>query len=110
MTFRLPERVDELVQGQQLSAQRIADHQPKYLNYEGPLSGDRGSVSLLARGLVVSLQQQAEEWQVEVMWHARPGKPRYQWLRLERREADDWVIVSETPESSLRREPLGRDP
>ena len=47
VTFRLEGRLDELGGGQCLRAERIADHRPRYLRYEGPISGDRGSVRRL---------------------------------------------------------------
>lgn len=33
-----------------ISAERIADHRPAFLDYEGPLSGDRGRVRRVDRG------------------------------------------------------------
>lgn len=41
-TWRL---LDSPEAAQVLRAERIADHRPFYLDYEGPVSGDRGSVA-----------------------------------------------------------------
>src|SRR5687768_1276707 len=42
---------DELPQlGKVIEAQRLADHRLAYLDYEGPVSGDRGSVTRVAVG------------------------------------------------------------
>ncbi len=47
MTWRLPEMS---VPGQSLTAERIQDHRLHYLDYDGPVSGNRGSVSRLLSG------------------------------------------------------------
>jgi len=46
-TWRLPEFPRP---GQKLLAQALADHRLHYLNYEGPVSGNRGSVVRRDRG------------------------------------------------------------
>jgi hypothetical protein len=43
-----------------LSATRLADHRLTYLDYEGPLSGNRGSVRQLATGTFTLLAADAE--------------------------------------------------
>lgn len=40
-----------------MPARRIADHRPIYLSYEGPISGDRGTVRRIAGGVL-----QIHEW------------------------------------------------
>ena len=47
-TWRLPEFPP--VDGQKLAAQAIADHRLHYLDYEGPVSGNRGRVVRCDRG------------------------------------------------------------
>jgi hypothetical protein len=37
--------------GGAVAAQRVADHRPAYLDYEGPVSGNRGSVRRYDRGM-----------------------------------------------------------
>jgi hypothetical protein len=48
-TWRLP--VFPPVQGQKIQAQAIADHRLLYLNYEGPVSGNRGHVVRRDQGM-----------------------------------------------------------
>jgi hypothetical protein len=94
VTFRVPQRVDALDVGQRLEAVRIADHRPAYLTYEGPVSGQRGTVRRLARGAVARLDQQPDEWQMEVRWEVPPGGSRHQRLRVKRQgpDSDAWAV------------------
>lgn len=41
---------DGATDGQSLAATRLADHRVAYLDYEGPISGDRGRVTRVERG------------------------------------------------------------
>ncbi len=51
VTFRAPDRLDALAAaGDHAGLERIADHRPRYLDYEGPLSDDRGVVTRVWRG------------------------------------------------------------
>src|SRR5215471_11395455 len=50
ITFRIGERIDQAAA--RFAAQRLADHRLDYLEYEGPVSGDRGRVSRVARGQI----------------------------------------------------------
>ncbi len=38
------------VEGVEINAKALSDHRPAYLDYEGPISGDRGSVTRWDRG------------------------------------------------------------
>ena len=40
-----------------VGAEQLADHRPAYLDYEGPVSGDRGSVRRLDAGTLVCRQE-----------------------------------------------------
>lgn len=45
-TWRLLEKPERTNQsGTEIEAERLADHRSAYLEYEGPVSGDRGSVT-----------------------------------------------------------------
>ena len=46
------------------SAEALADHRLHYLDYEGPVSGDRGAVSRWDRGDYTVQQQTADQWRV----------------------------------------------
>ena len=74
ISFRLQERIDELLPGQRVSLERIADHRPAYLEYEGPISDELGSVRRLTLGSVVSESRQLQSsWTLEIHWHDRCG-------------------------------------
>ena len=51
--------------GEQWAA-ALPDHRLHYLQYEGPLSGDRGSVSRWATGTYGVVQQSDQRWQVRL--------------------------------------------
>jgi len=55
-TFRLKRSLCELPIGAELIAEPIGDHRPAYLTYEGPVSGNRGSVRRLASGHVLAVR------------------------------------------------------
>jgi hypothetical protein len=55
LTFRVGVRVDGGVSG--FEAERLADHRVAYLEYEGEISGGRGSVRRVAEGVVENLQE-----------------------------------------------------
>ncbi len=94
VTLRVQRRVDELRAGQRLEALRIADHRPAYLTYEGPVSGDRGTVRRLARGTVARLDERPDGWCMEVCWDVPPGRSRPQRLAVTRQgpEGDVWAV------------------
>lgn len=103
ISFRLPTRIDELKPGQRMAAERIADHRPAYLDYEGPVSGERGSVRRLAWGTVVSEHRQGSSWDFEIRWQDRPdGVLIPQRLRLAPLEdgATAWEVVCEAAEAA----------
>ena len=105
ITFRVAGRIDELAVGRRLAAQRITDHRPLYLDYEGPVSGGRGLVRRLSRGFVRSLERAPDQWRLEVVWHLPESAPRSQGLRLDRVEGESWTITA------IRVEPVtGRPP
>ena len=102
ITFRLPRRVDQLARGETLVAQRLADHRPAYLDYEGPVWGDRGRVDRIRRGQVVSLDRQPDAWTMVVSWRDPPSRsppPRPQRLRLEPQVRDQWLIRPLPPDA-----------
>lgn len=51
LTWRCEDRPDRAAVGEVLAAQRIAPHRAVYLEYEGPVSGDRGTVQRIAEGV-----------------------------------------------------------
>ena len=55
--------------GYPIPARRIGDHRKAYLTYEGPLTGDRGTVRRVEAGTVTFLQVGSDRW--EFMLHGR---------------------------------------
>lgn len=109
ITFRLDERVDQLAQGKRTTARRIADHRSLYLEYQGRIEPDRGSVTRLARGVVVSGRLEHESGLLEVHWVTAAGGGRRQTLRLDRRGPCDWLIWPiSVPDRGERIEPDDR--
>jgi hypothetical protein len=52
--------------GVTLSAKRIADHRRLYLEYEGPISNNRGHVRRVAEGTFVLLEQSEKRWRIRL--------------------------------------------
>lgn len=100
ITFRLPTPLAELKTGGELIAQRIADHRPAYLTYEGPISGERGTVRCLTRGRVRQWNETARGWEMEILHDSETVTVAPLRLRLEPRPGQQWVIVRMTPDSS----------
>ena len=68
MTFRLEGRLDKVQKGQSILAKRIANHRWAYLEYEGPISGNRGVVSRIAEGVITSQKCDGSSWRIEICW------------------------------------------
>ena len=103
ISFRLPRRIDELKPGQRMAAERIADHRPAYLDYEGAVSDKRGTVRRVAWGTVVSEHRQGSSWDLEIRWEDRgDGVSIRQRLRLAPLEdgATAWEAVCEAAEAT----------
>ncbi len=103
ISFRLPRRIDELKPGQRMAAERIADHRPAYLDYEGPVSDERGSVRRLAWGTVVSEHRRPSSWDFEIRWQDRgDGMSIRQRLRLEPLEGGRtaWEVECDAAEAT----------
>ena len=70
-TWRLPSFPNR---GESCSAERIADHRLAYLDYEGPVSGGRGSVRRVDCGTFVLLEASPERVAVRLMDGAMAGR------------------------------------
>ncbi len=62
ITLRTCERPDECRAGQRIEVERIGDHRIVYLNYEGQVSGNRGSVTRVAAGYYEDLNHPEDPW------------------------------------------------
>jgi hypothetical protein len=54
------------VSGEEIECEALADHRLAYLDYEGPVSGGRGSVTRWDRGAYTVGRQSDAEWVVEL--------------------------------------------
>lgn len=52
--------------GPPIDAHQIGDHRKAYLDYEGPLSGDRGAVSRLDRGTYETIERAPDRWLINL--------------------------------------------
>jgi len=82
LTCRLDCRLDKVQIGQSILAERITDHRWAYLDYEGPISGNRGVVSRIAKGVITSQKHDESSWQIEIYWENDLKSVMYQKLRI----------------------------
>lgn len=88
-----------------------ADHKPKYLDYEGPISGQRGEAKIWDTGTYVS-----ELWKDDRILVAVKGRQLKTRLRLDRAKGDEgkdagrWEIVDATAPVRRLAAALLRDP
>lgn len=59
LSFRLERSLLDLAKGECETAERIQDHRTAYLTYEGPISGNRGTVTRIAEGQLLAVRSQA---------------------------------------------------
>ena len=60
--------------GLEIACEALADHRLAYLDYEGPISGGRGSVARWDRGVFAILRQSDAEWVVELAGERLAGE------------------------------------
>jgi len=73
-----------------LVAERLFDHRMAYLDYEGPVSGGRGSVTRWDQGTYQMQSQSPREWIVLLMGNRLIGEAT---LRLAPHEASAWTFT-----------------
>lgn len=81
-TYRLESRLDRVQNGQSILVERIADHRWAYLEYEGPISGNRGVVSCVAKGVVTSQKRDESIWRLEICWEIDSKSVMHQKLQI----------------------------
>lgn len=89
VTFRLPHPVDELKAGEAVEITALGGHRPQYLTYEGPLSGDRGSVARVWAGRARWIERNPSSMEVVLIANASPRIVR---IRLLRQVNDRWIL------------------
>ena len=97
VTFRLENRLDGLPSGTLIPGTRLADHRRTYLQFEGPLSDDRGHVQRLAEGCISKWVCHGDEWWINIRWNDGPSQIIR--VRVDGASDDCQVYVAE---SSLR--------
>ena len=60
--------------GMEIACEALPDHRLAYLDYEGPISGGRGSVARWDRGVFTIQRQSEAEWVVELTGERLAGK------------------------------------
>lgn len=73
--------------------ERIGDHRLAYLDYEGPVSGDRGTVRIAQRGYFELLRDEPDDWLIAA--HSRAAVPDAMIRGVYRlwRAGDQWCIA-----------------
>ncbi len=85
--------VDSLIHpGATLSARALPDHRLAYLEYEGPISGDRGEVRRIAQGTYVRLEWSDERIVVDLQGDQLRGR-----LMLSRDGGNAWSLRLSAP-------------
>ncbi len=104
ITFRLSVPVQLLAPGEEMSAERIADHRREYLRYEGPIPGNRGSIRRLVSGRLARIAADPDRWRLEVEWDATDeAAPVRQSLEVRRAEGATWRVVCISREATRGR-------
>jgi hypothetical protein len=62
-TWALPQSPDS---GAEMPCEALPDHRLAYLDYEGPISGSRGSVTRWDRGICTVRRQSDAQWDLEL--------------------------------------------
>jgi hypothetical protein len=73
-----------------VDAEQLADHRLMYLDYEGPVSGERGQVRRLDAGTFAALDESPVHWELELWGNRLRGR-----IRLERHAVDtkQWTLA-----------------
>jgi hypothetical protein len=67
------ERLSQVADTDTVVARRIGDHRLAYLDYEGAVGGDRGTVQRVDAGTYDEIRQSPTIWEVEVRGRALRG-------------------------------------
>lgn len=85
-----PDRIgrEAPIAGRECRVLQLRDHRAAYLDYEGPVSGNRGEVARWARGQAVWIGATDGHLTVELEQSALAGV-----LSLDRRSGDEWILA-----------------
>lgn len=90
LAFRCPQRPDRLEPGARLELERLADHRRLYLDYEGPIAGDRGVVRRVAVGDLRHATLDESRGELLVQWNDATGLAH---LSLRRHSGANWSLL-----------------
>ena len=99
ITFRLRRPLTELKSGEKLIAERIADHRPAFLDYEGTIDGGRGAVRRLSRGRICQWDEITGGWEIMILSQSEAGDAVSVRLRLESLPDEQCLIMRLGPDS-----------
>jgi hypothetical protein len=71
-----------------VDAEKLGDHRSAYLDYEGPVRGERGRVVRIDRGTYIGDWELADEWQLEISGGLWRGK-----IVLQQTDATNWTLT-----------------
>ena len=75
--------------GAEMECEALGDHRLAYLDYEGPISGGRGSVTCWDRGTYTVEQQNETQWAVILAGEKQTGSVR---LCRTANDSNRWII------------------
>jgi DNA polymerase Ligase (LigD) len=75
-----------------VGAEQLADHRRDYLDYEGPVSGDRGRVSRVDEGTYAVCGESLDAWHVRIAGQTIQGEIK---LSRQKRGAREWRLSFE---------------
>jgi len=87
-TWHLPCLPADLPPARAVAAEKLADHRAAYLDYEGPVGGNRGEVRRVAAGMYETTHLDADHWQVRLA-----GSSDLLDLRRAGPDDSDWTIT-----------------
>ena len=68
ISFRVAERPDQVTESEWIDLESRPDHRPDFLPVEGPLDGDRGVITRLAKGNIFVWKEVQHGWNMMVEW------------------------------------------
>jgi hypothetical protein len=87
-TWQLPCPPERIAAGSSVTARRLADHRRAYLTYEGPVSNNRGRVTIHSRGRYAAAARTPDRWEIELVSPAGALRLRL----LAGATSDEWII------------------
>lgn len=91
--WRMELRLDTMEAGTETEAIELPPHRPRYLQFEGELSGNRGSVRRIASGRAWSNPDTMDEEIFQLEWLTGPATGRQQHVRLRRTSRKLWTLL-----------------